>query len=59
MELNLEDHAIPVDVSSQEEGDLLPDLVRNSCDPGQLTEVESALCDGEGGTAPSKGTRSA
>ena len=49
--------AIPVDVTSLEEGDLLPDEVLGLRVSEQLSEVEIALCDGEGGMAPSRGTK--
>ena len=48
---------IPVDTSYLEEGDLLPVAVALSSDTDFLTDLEVAMCDGEGGSAPSKGTR--
>ncbi len=48
---------IAVDFSSLEEGDLLPGSVLVSSAGDHLSEREVALCDGEGGSAPSVGTR--
>ncbi len=48
---------ISVDTSSLEEGDLLPGSVLISSAGDPLSEREVALCDGEGGSAPSVGTR--
>lgn len=42
-----------------EEGDLLPELVLVSSTNDLLTEQEFAMCDGEGGSAPPKGTKCA
>ena len=47
----------PVDTSSLEEGDLLPSSVRVFHGSDNLSDQEVSLCDGEGGSAPSKGTR--
>ena len=57
MDQNFGADAIPVDVSSLEEGDLLLEAGQFAHHPDVLTDVESALCDGEGGMAPSKGTK--
>ena len=46
-----------VDTSSLEEGDLLPESVRVFHSSDRLTDHDVATCDGEGGSAPSKGTR--
>ncbi len=48
---------ISVDTSYLEEGDLLPVSVALSSSNDLLTDVEVAMCDGEGGSAPSKGTK--
>ena len=50
---------VPVDESYLEEGDLLPKLVEVSSTNDLLTEQEFAMCDGEGGSAPPKGTKCA
>ncbi len=55
--MNMETDAIPVDMTSLEGGDLLPNEVRGLQASEQLSEVEIALCDGEGGVAPSRGTK--
>ena len=47
----------PVNETTWDEGDLLPDSVQVFSANDLLTEQEFAMCDGEGGSAPSKGTR--
>lgn len=59
MDRNSKTKAIPVEDASLEEGDVLPEEVRVFHTPDQLNELENALCDGEGGMAPSKGTKAA
>jgi hypothetical protein len=51
--------AIPVEDSSLEEGDVLPEEVRVFPISDQLNDMDYLLCDGEGGMAPSKGTKAA
>ena len=46
-----------VDTSSWEEGDLLPESVQVFQTSDRLTDYDVATCDGEGGSAPSKGTK--
>ena len=53
----MEIDAIPVDLTSLEEGDLLPSEVGGLQASEQLPEEEVALCDGEGGMASSRGTK--
>jgi hypothetical protein len=55
--MNMETDAISFDMTSLEGGDLLPNEVRGLQASEQLSEVEIALCDGEGGMAPSRGTK--
>lgn len=57
MSENREHEINPVDTFSLEEGDLLPSSVRVFRGSDNLTDLEVSLCDGEGGSAPSKGTR--
>ncbi|MBT3351261.1 MAG: hypothetical protein HOC91_12720 [Nitrospinaceae bacterium] len=57
-------NVISVDESHLEQGDLLPESLQASASEASsskdlLTEQEFAMCDGEGGSAPSKGTRCA
>lgn len=59
MDQTLRTNAIPVEDTSLEEGDVLPEAVRVFYSPEPLTEIEIALCDGEGGAAASKGTKTA
>jgi hypothetical protein len=57
MEPIKEGHPIQIDQSSCECGDLLPHAVRFFYNPSPLTDVETALCDGEGGKTPPKTTK--
>jgi len=57
-----EDHrydVIPVDELYLEGGALLPESVQASSTNDLMTEQEFAMCDGEGGLAPSKETKCA